>query len=418
MARTLVYEMLPFTWRGFRSMSVFLPQVSEITADYVRVSPPYPSLRRDSCYDVIDYKDIDHRYGDMADFEEFVDDAHTLGLRVIIDIDLVNTSTYHEWFVENPAYYCWSENDMPGWRNLLINDPVEPNTVDWSGLGHDMIVSIDPSKAWHLDPYRGKFYLSLRHENQATLNWYPDGYLNHDLVKEFREIISFWVNYGVDGFFLSFPQGLNVNIEKDELDLDELFKDDLSTIVINEVFEGYENLFLMMDLINPYDNRDLIELYANNSSVDLIADLSIRNKIRDMGLTLDSSIVNAVQDKKTILCLEAHDTDRFPRIGVYSQEWKPNTIFRDFQVNAYCMYQGEELGLRNPSSARLPNEFMLEFDATARAKYKLGESLTKIRQHSCANNMIPIPLTDYDRQKNSQYSMYNKFLREIRDWHH
>lgn len=417
MTRTLVYELYPLTWSGFRGMSAFLPQISELTVDYVRVAPPYPSLRLDSCHDVIDFKDIDPRYGDMADFYDFVESAHTLGLRVIVDIDLGNTSTYHDWFYENPDYYCWSENDLMDWRNILVGH-LKPKTLDWSDYGHPgMKTSIDPGKAWHYDPYREKFYLSLRHEGQATLNWFPDGILNFELVYEFREILDFWTNYGVDGFFLDFPQGINVDINKDELNLDELYSDDLATIVINEVFEGHENQFLMMDLINPHFNKALVDLYAYNTPVDLIADLSIRQQIKDMGIVTDPVVKKAVQDKKTILCLESHDTDRTPAIGVYPQVWKPWAVFRDLDPNAYCMFQGEELGLKNPGLYQLPYEFLLEYDATARARYRLGESLTKISRDSCANNMLPIPLDEYRKQSKNQYSMLNKFTREIQGWH-
>ena len=49
-------------------------------------SPWYPSPMADAGYDVADYRDIDPIFGTITEAEQLITDAHTLGLRVVIDL--------------------------------------------------------------------------------------------------------------------------------------------------------------------------------------------------------------------------------------------------------------------------------------------------------------------------------------------
>ncbi len=52
----------------------------------------------DGGYDVADYRDVDPMFGNLADFEAMITDAHALGLRIIVDIVPNHTSDKHPWF--------------------------------------------------------------------------------------------------------------------------------------------------------------------------------------------------------------------------------------------------------------------------------------------------------------------------------
>src|SRR3954467_7761244 len=67
---------------GIRSR---LPYLRELGVDAVWLSPFYPSPQADAGYDVADYRDVDPRFGTLADADELIGAAHEAGIRVIID---------------------------------------------------------------------------------------------------------------------------------------------------------------------------------------------------------------------------------------------------------------------------------------------------------------------------------------------
>ena len=75
-----------------------LPYIQRLGVDAIWLNPFYPSPQADGGYDVADYRDVDPRFGTLADFDRLVAEAHALGLRVIVDIVPNHTSSAHAWF--------------------------------------------------------------------------------------------------------------------------------------------------------------------------------------------------------------------------------------------------------------------------------------------------------------------------------
>ena len=111
-AKTLVYQLYPIAWKDLNAMTEHLSILKYFGVDYVWISPLYLSPRFDHGYDVAEYKVIDPRFGTMAEFDHFVEKAHSLGIKVLMDLVLNHTSVSHEWFRTRPWYYYWSHNNM------------------------------------------------------------------------------------------------------------------------------------------------------------------------------------------------------------------------------------------------------------------------------------------------------------------
>ena len=296
MAKVIVYQLYPIAWDGgIEEMIDHLPRIKELGVTHVWLSPLYPSPRADHGYDISDYYKIDRKIGTMRKFDEFVKQAHKLGLKVLMDLVLNHTSTKHSWFKEKPEYYCWAEEPLKNWDSLF------------------------GGSAWEWDDSQGMFYCHLFDKKQADLDWFPDGNINYDLVQEFRNIVKFWTtDHKVDGFRLDVPQGINKDFGNDNLELNELLFGDLAVAVINAVFSGLERKpFLMMECLDPTFGQ-IIQKYVGGTSIDYCLNVLLKEE-RDKGWQeFHKAFYNSCKTSGFMLDLESHDSPRFTsRSGCY-----------------------------------------------------------------------------------------------------
>ena len=159
-------------------------------------SPLYPSPNADYGYDIADYMNINPEYGDMELFKKVLDEAHSRGIKVIMDLVVNHTSDEHEWFKKSKDPSS-PYHDYYFWRKGKGKRP--PN--NW--------LSCFEGGAWEYDEKIDEYYLHVFAKKQ------PD--LNHDNPKvreEVKNILRFWLDLGVDGFredvitFISKKEGL------------------------------------------------------------------------------------------------------------------------------------------------------------------------------------------------------------------
>ncbi len=176
---------------GLRSRLGYL---SDLGVDAIWITPWFVSPNHDGGYDVADYRDIDPRYGTLADAEQLIDDAHGHGIKVIIDLVPNHTSTEHRWFAEAVA----APPGDPARDRYEIHpgrgpDGAEPPS-DWR--------SVFGGPAWErLDD--GEWYLHLFAPEQADLNWD-----NPEVQEEFLDVFRFWLDRGADGVRVDVAHGL------------------------------------------------------------------------------------------------------------------------------------------------------------------------------------------------------------------
>jgi len=152
--------------------------------DGIWLTPFYPSPQHDHGYDVANYLDVDPMFGTLSDFDEMLQRAHDLGIRVLVDIIPNHTSTAHKWFCDELT----TPRDI-GSSRYVFRDPAPdggpPN--DWQ--------AVFGGSAWEFDPGSGRYYLHTFDTNQADLNWE-----NPAVPAAFLDILRFWLDRGVDGF--------------------------------------------------------------------------------------------------------------------------------------------------------------------------------------------------------------------------
>jgi alpha-glucosidase len=154
--------------------------------DAIWISPFYPSPDKDFGYDVADYIAVDRRYGNLADFDRLVGEAHRRGIRVMIDLVLNHTSSYHPWFVESRASRSSPRRDWYIWRDAR---PGQRFPNNWQ--------SVFGGRAWEWDGTTRQFYYHMFLREQPDLNWRNPG-----ARAAIMDVIRFWLDRGVDGFRL------------------------------------------------------------------------------------------------------------------------------------------------------------------------------------------------------------------------
>jgi alpha-glucosidase len=176
-----------------------LDSLAALGVDAIWLSPFFTSPQKDAGYDVADYCDIDPLFGTLDDFEAMQSRAHDLGLRVIVDLVPNHTSDAHRWFQEAIATPAGSDERARYIFRDGLGDTGEIAPNNWE--------SVFGGPAWtrltEPDGTPGQWYLHLFDASQPDLDWQ-----NPWVRQQFRDILSFWLDRGVDGFRVDVAHGM------------------------------------------------------------------------------------------------------------------------------------------------------------------------------------------------------------------
>lgn len=189
----------------FEGLNRRLSYLSGLGVTCLWLQPFYPSPNKDNGYDVGDYFGVDSKYGSLGDFVEFMNQAHALGLRVIIDLVVNHSSIEHPWFKharkdrKSPfrPYYVWADERPADHEKGIVFPGTQETTWSW-------------------DEKAEQYYFHRFYEFQPDLNTWHSHVRN-----EIRKIMGFWLELGVSGFrmdavpFLIERKGAGVEHEKD-----------------------------------------------------------------------------------------------------------------------------------------------------------------------------------------------------------
>uniref|UniRef100_V5I8D9 alpha-glucosidase n=1 Tax=Anoplophora glabripennis TaxID=217634 RepID=V5I8D9_ANOGL len=159
-------------------------QDAGVTATWL--SPIFKSPQVDQGYDISDYRDIDPDYGTLDDLKELLELAKALGIKIILDFVPNHTSDQHEWFQKSVAkeegyedFYVWHDG------KVVDGTRVPPN--NW--------LSEFKGSAWEFNEERQQYYYHEFAIQQPDLN-----YSNPKVVEAMKDVLRYWLDFGVDGF--------------------------------------------------------------------------------------------------------------------------------------------------------------------------------------------------------------------------
>ena len=151
---SVVYEMnvRQYTPEGtFAAAQQELPRLQELGIDILWLMLIHPIGVKErkgtlgSYYAIADYKAINPEFGTMADFENFLAEAHKLGFRVILDCVANHTSPDAKWINECPA--DWYMRDSLG--NTVVN-------YDWYDIAE---LNYDKREVWDAMADQMRFWM-------------------------------------------------------------------------------------------------------------------------------------------------------------------------------------------------------------------------------------------------------------------
>lgn len=359
----IIYQIYPRSFKDsngdgigdIRGIIEKLDYLKDLGINCVWLSPVYESPMDDNGYDISDYKKIYETFGTMEDFDLMLEEMHKRGIRLIMDLVANHTSDEHPWFIESKKSIDNPYRDYYIWRKKKNN---------WSGFFGE--------KAWEYDETTDSYYLHLFGKKQPDLNW------ENELVrKEFKDIIKFWLDKGVDGFRCDvinliskdqrFKNGHNplilvgkkyfINGPRLHEYLNELNKDVLSNYDVMTVGETVFTTIEDIKLLTSEDRNELSMVFNfDHTSVDNF--LGVKWLIRKFSLKRFKKILDKFQYGLAnvgwnSLFYENHDQRRSvgrfntddDKYRVESAKLLATTMY--FLKGTPFIYQGQEIGMTN-----------------------------------------------------------------------
>ncbi|MEZ5895213.1 MAG: alpha glucosidase [Parvularculaceae bacterium] len=383
----VIYQIYPRSFRDsngdgvgdLRGIIDGLGYIAGIGVDAIWISPFFTSPMDDFGYDVADYCNVDPIFGALSDFDALVEQAHRLGLKVIIDQIYSHTSDRHNWFAESRCDHTNAKADWYVWADAKP-DGAPPN--NWQ--------SVFGGPAWSWDARRRQYYLHNFLTSQPDLNLH-----NRDVQDAILTVARFWLDRGVDGFRLD---ALNFAMHDPQLrdnpvaaygDRSPARTFDYQQHTYNQshpdiagflerirtVTDGYSDIFTVAEVVgeNPLAEMKAFTRPARLGSAYNF-DFLYANKVSARQVKASVSAWGGdAREGWPSWAFSNHDAPREP------SRWAPAAL-REQAAKLYLMvlaslrgdafiYQGEELGL---PQADVPFEALKDPEAIANWPHTLG----------------------------------------------
>lgn len=163
-----------------------LAYLKEIGVTATWLSPIFTSPMADFGYDVANFTEIDPLFGNMKDFENLLERAQQLDIKIILDFVPNHSSDECDWFIRSaagdPEY-----RDFYVWHTGKVENGIRQPPTNW--------ISVFRGSQWTWHEGRQAYYLHQFHAKQPDLN-----FRNPQVVEAMKEVLRFWLRKGVYGF--------------------------------------------------------------------------------------------------------------------------------------------------------------------------------------------------------------------------
>lgn len=359
-----------------------------LNIDCIWLNPVNPSPTYHK-YDVLDYYGIDPQLGTIEDFELLLEVAEENDIKILLDLVVNHTSYDHPWFINARSS---KESDYRDW--YIWNDLTDKEKY--------------PSKTgWYFN--NGEYYYASFWDRMPELNMD-----NPEVREEFKNIATYWLEKGVDGFRIDaakhlydlneYPRGTNLlyenkmffrefnahikSVNPDAFMVGEIWSE--SSSFISHFYEGMDSTF------NFPVAEAILEGLRSGTSSTIIEELEESK----------AEYSDVRDDYIDSFFLTNHDQNRILDELSYSMEKMILAAHINFTMPGISwIYYGEELGMtgmKPDESIRQPFKWSLDSEYNPEGKQGgiaswndhnetlLGVEEQKVDEHSLLNVYIDL----------------------------
>ena len=373
--------------------------VNTLDVDCVWLNPinPSPSYHK---YDVVDYYDIDSRFGTIQDFMTLVETLNDNGVDVLMDLVINHTSYQHPWF---EASRDPEHEDHEKYKDYYVWNDFSENEEDYS-----------TQTGWYYHSPRDAHYFASFWDQMPELN-----FENPDVRQEVKDISTFWLeDVGVDGFridaarhiydqkevptgtdyrgkniewFIEFNDHIK-SVDEDAIMLSEIWIN--SGRVIANYLEGMDTTF------NFQNAENIIEAVASTQAGDVVSDM----------VETRGHYSEVREDFVDSIFLSNHDQNRV--MGAFSENENKARVAANILFTlpgTSWIYYGEELGMNGMNQPGRDEDVRQPFKWSANSTYNPEGGHTGISEWNDHNSA----LDGVNEQLNDTSSLLHHYLELI-----
>lgn len=188
----------------------------------------------DHGYATTDFRDVAPEYGTLADFDDFLAQAHRRGIGVVMDYVINHSAARHPMFTEalkgpgNPFrdWYVWSDTMPAGWDIWGKNPWYAAEGEPWLFQGDVKALPPPP-------PGARNFYFGTFGPHMPDFNFHNPAVLDYHFSS-----LRFWLNRGLDGYRLDAVPHL---FETDAVQWNDQPASRALTKQLQDLIKGYEH---------------------------------------------------------------------------------------------------------------------------------------------------------------------------------
>ena len=199
----VIYLIMPARFGGINGIRERLPYLADLGVTALWLTPVFKSSSYHG-YDITDYYDVDPRYGTIEDYKALVREAHSYGLKIILDIVLNHCGIEHPWCTD-PKYKDFF-NTLPA---KVAGGPNSSLFTLNSSLTNYRLTTV-------VDPYASDYDRRQTIEGAFTRKMPDLDIRNPKLLKYFTDCTQWWIEYThIDGIRIdTFPYADREAMEK------------------------------------------------------------------------------------------------------------------------------------------------------------------------------------------------------------